>query len=142
MIEVHEEVVILHTMASQVNHMSENYEELDGFKTEFSNMLKSLLNNQNEMLSNQNAMKQELFLLRNSKAEGVANPEPSVEKPNHDARNNVKDAKKHKTNEKEEGKESYASKASKNPKRNPPKDEKKKVVISKILTVGDLHLQS
>ena len=54
MIEEHEELLILHTMASQVNQIDDRF-------VGFSNILKKLF-------ENQNAMKQELFLIRNNQA--------------------------------------------------------------------------
>ena len=60
MIESHEEYVILHTMASQIDQATDKFVEFDTFKTD-------VLNVMNKLLENQNAMKQELFLVRNNK---------------------------------------------------------------------------
>ena len=62
MIEEHEELVILHTMAQQVNNISESFNLFETFKVELGNVVKSLL-------ETQNAVKQELFLIRNKQAE-------------------------------------------------------------------------
>ena len=62
MIENHEEVVIFHTMAQQVNHVSDSFAAFETFKTELGDVVKTLL-------ENQNSMKQELFILRNNQTE-------------------------------------------------------------------------
>ena len=51
---------MLHTMASQINQMSDKFTDLLCFKDECMNMIKTVLDNQN-------AIKQELFVLRNLK---------------------------------------------------------------------------
>ena len=69
MVETHEEVVVLYTMAKQVDGMHDGY---DGFATlmkEVAGCLKTVLVNQKAILDNQNAMKKELFVLSNSQAE-------------------------------------------------------------------------
>ena len=58
MIECHEEVVILHTMAQQVDNLTDNFESFETFKTEVANMFKSLFDHQN-------IVQQEMFLIRN-----------------------------------------------------------------------------
>ena len=62
MMEKHGEVVILHTMAQQVDHVSESFVLFEKFKDELGNVLKSILDTQN-------AVKQELFLIRNKQTE-------------------------------------------------------------------------
>ena len=69
MIDDHAEVVILHTMASQINNISERFPGFEAFnagfetfKGEFGNVLKMILDNQNEV-------NQEHFLVRNKQAE-------------------------------------------------------------------------
>ena len=49
-------------MAQQVNNMTDGFLLFETFKTELSNVLKTLLDNQN-------SVKQELFLIRNNQAE-------------------------------------------------------------------------
>ena len=66
MIEDHEEIVLVYTMAQQVNQMSEGFVMFETFKQELSNVLKTLLDNQN-------SLKQELFLLRNNQVDITAN---------------------------------------------------------------------
>ena len=86
MIDIHGEIVILHTMGKQVNELSENFGErfasLETFKLEVTNVLKSLFQNQNmmkeELLKNQNQMKNELCLI------GKKQPDP--ENTNHSAK--------------------------------------------------------
>lgn len=56
--ERHAEVVMVHTMAGQINEMNESLSFFNNFKTTCENTLKSIL-------ENQNALKQELFLIRN-----------------------------------------------------------------------------
>ena len=62
MIEVHEDIVILHSMAQQVNHISGSFELFETFKAELSGVLKSLFDAHN-------TVKQELFVVRNNQAE-------------------------------------------------------------------------
>ena len=61
MMEAHEEIVILCTMASQVNTLDERFSDFDSFKQDITSWIKSILQSQNEL-------KQELFLVRNSHA--------------------------------------------------------------------------
>ena len=72
MIEVHEEYVILHTMAQQVDHISDSFVLFETFKTELTGVLKSLFDSHN-------AVKQELFVIRNKQAEFVS----LLDKPKH-----------------------------------------------------------
>ena len=55
----HEEYVILHTMAKQVDTLSDSSSSLDNFKSEVFSTLRAIL-------ENQNIMRQELFLVRNN----------------------------------------------------------------------------
>ena len=57
----HEEFVILHKMAYQVNELSEKSNHVEAFCTDMTNLLQNILDNQNEI-------KQELFLIRNSQS--------------------------------------------------------------------------
>ena len=57
-IQYHEEFVILHTMAKQVNVMDDKFSDYERDKSETHQLLKNILDSQN-------AIKQELFLLRN-----------------------------------------------------------------------------
>ena len=62
MLESHTDVVILHTMAKQVEDfkdLADGFTKFEHFKSELSNALKSLFDNQNKL-------QQELFLIRNS----------------------------------------------------------------------------
>ena len=62
MYDSHEELVILHTMARQVNDLSEGYDDFKAFKDEMKQILKVVLDSQI-------ALKQEISLLRNQKFE-------------------------------------------------------------------------
>lgn len=62
MYNIHPEVVMIHTMAKQMNIMSDKIEEFEKFGLELTNVLKRVLDNQNNM-------KQELFIIRNKQAE-------------------------------------------------------------------------
>ena len=77
MIESHEEYVILHTMAKQVDNLSDNSESFYSFKYDLFNTLKSLL-------ENQVAMKQELFLIRNNHHNCSSKPNHNPGKPAHE----------------------------------------------------------
>ena len=74
MVNSHEEYVILHTMAKQVDNLSDNSESFESFKSDLFNTLKSLL-------ENQVAMKQELFVIRNNQHNCNSNPNPNPAKP-------------------------------------------------------------
>ena len=69
MYEEHAEVVMVHTMAEQMNQVSENFAAFETFKGELTNVLNTILNNQTTILDNQNTMKQELFVVRNKQFE-------------------------------------------------------------------------
>ena len=56
-IEVHEEFVILHTMAQQVNNITDSFILFETFKAELAGVLKSLFDAHN-------SVKQELFVIR------------------------------------------------------------------------------
>ena len=78
----HEEFIILHNMAAQVNDVHGKFGELGNFCTNVTNMLKVLMDNQVEM-------KQELFLIRNNvSTQNTCNkkhlePESQIETPPH-----------------------------------------------------------
>ena len=59
MIQVHEKIVILHTMGSQVNDLTEKFEDFECFKKKTMKLLKALKSENNEI-------KQELFVIRNT----------------------------------------------------------------------------
>ena len=59
--EAHEEVFILHSTATMVSDMSDRFASFETSNIQLTNILKTVLDNQN-------AMKQELFLLRNNQA--------------------------------------------------------------------------
>ena len=61
-IKDHEELVLLRTMADQVNEISGRFELFETFKEELADVIKSIA-------ETQNAVKQELFLIRNKQAE-------------------------------------------------------------------------
>ena len=62
LIKDHEEIVLLHSMAQQVNDISDRFELFETFKEELGDVIKSIA-------ATQNAVKQELFLIRNKQAE-------------------------------------------------------------------------
>ena len=67
-IEAHEEYVILHTMAKQVNDMSEEFPTFQTIQKQFSSFetfMTDILSVLNSLFQGQNAIKQELFVLRN-----------------------------------------------------------------------------
>jgi hypothetical protein len=70
-IDDHEDIFILLTMAKQLNIISESFALFETFKVELGNVLKSVLDTQN-------AVKQELFLLRNKQAEMSADINKSM----------------------------------------------------------------
>ena len=65
MIECHQEVVIFHTMAKQVDDLTDKFEDFETFNHDVKSLLKSLLDNQI-------SMKQELFVIRNCQSEAAA----------------------------------------------------------------------
>jgi hypothetical protein len=72
-IEAHEELyTLLHTMASQINSFYDSFASLETFKVELTDVLKNLF-------INQNAIKQELFLIRNTQAEATSKKKPGPE---------------------------------------------------------------
>ena len=81
MYEKHEDVIMVHTMAQQMNQISESFSLFETFKTEISDVLRTLLNNQNNVLHNQNSMKQEMFLIRNKQLEHTNQAKPSSFQP-------------------------------------------------------------
>ena len=68
MVESHEEVVVLYTMAKHVDGFRDSFDGFETYIKEVAVSLKTVLANQAAILDNQNAMKQELFVLRNSQA--------------------------------------------------------------------------
>ena len=64
MYEIHPEVVMIYTMAQQVNSISDDFTGFEALKGEVGKCLKMILDNQN-------SMKQELFLARNKQAEVI-----------------------------------------------------------------------
>ena len=58
-VESHSEVVIMHNLAKQMDHLSDGFAQFENFKSEFSEVLKSLFDNQH-------MIEQELFVLRNN----------------------------------------------------------------------------
>ena len=62
LIKHHEEIVLLHSMSQQVNEISDRFELFETFKDELGDVIKSIA-------EAHNAVKQELFLIRNKQAE-------------------------------------------------------------------------
>ena len=130
-IDKHEEVFILHTIAKQVEQLSDGLEEVEPFKNELVSVLKAILQTQNEM-------KQELFLIRNKQSENCYKSQapPKATKPV------VETDKIHveKANQqsKEKEKPSYASKAA-NMKESNSK-EKEKVLFIGDSIAGNINL--
>ena len=61
LVEAHEEYVLLHSMSKQMDDMSARLDKVPGLENTQSQMVRILLS----ILDNQNAMKQELFVIRN-----------------------------------------------------------------------------
>ena len=72
MVESHEEIAILCNMAKQVDKLSDGFASLENFKSEISNVLKDLFDNQH-------ILEQELFLIRNNQASNQ--PKPAATSP-------------------------------------------------------------
>ena len=135
MCEAHEEVVILHTMAQQVDQITDHATELGTFKQNVSNILKLVL-------ENQNSMKQELFLIRNNHVANTkfkASQVPLEPAPPSSPKN-VKNRDDSDTTE-GNNKELFASKVKNLPKEAPPKEDDISN-SSNILIVGDSHLNN
>ena len=62
LVKDHEDMIILHSMAKQFDHISEIFELFETFKDELAYVIKSIA-------ETQNAVKQELFLIRNEQVE-------------------------------------------------------------------------
>ena len=73
LIQEHENIVILHSTASQVDALTDKAESFESFKEEVMNMFAKLLGNHNEI-------KQELFLIRNNLANHKPEPASDVGK--------------------------------------------------------------
>ena len=65
MIECHQEVVIFHTMAKQVDDLTDKFENFETFQHDVKSLLKSLLDNQI-------SMKQQMSVLRNCQTDGAS----------------------------------------------------------------------
>ena len=61
----HSDILMLQSMAQQMDTISKSFEVFESFKGELTNVLKSIFDNQN-------AMRQELFLIRNKQFEKPA----------------------------------------------------------------------
>ena len=66
--ETHNDVVLLHTMARQVEDLADDLTQFEHFKAELSNTLKLLF-------ANQNKIQQELFLIRNNLETSSSKPQ-------------------------------------------------------------------
>ena len=77
MIEEHQELYILHTMASQIDSFRDSFASFETFKVELTNVLKTIFDNQN-------TIKQELFLIRNKQAETSTKLKPGNVTTNND----------------------------------------------------------
>ena len=73
MLEKHEDILVLHTMASQVDTIEKKVNSFDCFRQEVMGLLAKLFSSHNEI-------KQELFLVRNNQAHEKAEPVSNVEK--------------------------------------------------------------
>ena len=73
MIEAHNEIAILCNMAKQVDKLTDSFATFENFKSEMSNVLKSIFDNQH-------ILKQEMFLIRNNQPKPQArDPIPETE---------------------------------------------------------------
>ena len=72
LVESHEEYVILHSMAKQVEDLSDRFTQFEHLKLELSTVLKSLFDNQN-------IIKQEMFVIRNDMATLASKPQTRPE---------------------------------------------------------------
>ena len=126
-IDRHEEVFILHTIAKQLEQLSDGLEEVQPFKNELVSVLKAILHTQNEM-------KQELFLIRNKQSESCSKLQAGPSKtPEPVAKTNEIHIEKANPAPKDtKEKPTYASKAT-NMKQNNSKDKEKK----NVLLIGD-----
>ena len=68
MCEMHPEIVLIHTMAQQMDTVILNFAAFETFKGELGNVMKTVLDNQN-------SIKQELFLIRNKQEESRRPPD-------------------------------------------------------------------
>ena len=68
LVDKHEEYVILHSMAKQVDHLTDGSESFDKFKVDVLDTLKAILENQNQI-------KQEMFLIRNNQYNTAPKPD-------------------------------------------------------------------
>ena len=80
MVEGHEEIAILCNMAKQVDKLSDGFASFENFKSEISNVLKSLFDNQH-------ILKQELFVIRNNQANNP--PKPAATLPSSTGENGI-----------------------------------------------------
>ena len=83
MLEDHEDILLLHTMASQVDSIENKVNSFDGFKQEVMGLLAKLFSSHNEI-------KQELFLVRNNQVHEKSEPVSNAGK--HFDANKVADA--------------------------------------------------
>ena len=82
MCEMHPEIVLIHTMAQQMDTIMVNFAAFETFKGELGNAIKTVLDNQN-------SIKQELFVIRNKQEESrrtvdagqVSPPKPTSSSP-------------------------------------------------------------
>ena len=126
----HAEIVLIHTMAKQINDLSVNFET---FGNQFSQVFETM-----------NAMKQELFVIRNKQSEQSTNLETN-EKPTQKDIIELSTPKKEEiqrdstsnTNENETKKETYATKVKEN--LNVEQDQKEEFLSKNILMVADSH---
>ena len=119
-IEMHPEVVVLFTMAKQVDSFKDTVDGLDKFKSEVFTLLKTLIDNQN-------AIKQELFLVRNMHAQTAANVNTKLNEEVNLTYTRIQDINKNKTSESSDHKVPIEAQNN--------KEEKK--ITSDILYIGD-----
>ena len=74
LVESHAEVVIIHSLAKQIEDLSDRFTQVEHHKLELSNVLKSLFDNQN-------IIRQEMFLIRNDMATFTSKPQTRCSEP-------------------------------------------------------------
>ena len=127
MIDSHVEVCMIHTMAQQMEKVGDSFELLETFKGELANVLKIILDNQN-------AMKQELFLIRNKQVELASTEKKEAEKKEAEK----KEAQKIEAQKKEVEKKETEAKQAPKPKPLPPSIKKTKVPASVFFATPSL----
>ena len=130
MIESHEELVIMHNIAQHVENLTDNFSQFETFKLEMEDVLKKLL-------SNQNILQQELFLIRNNQAELSSRKKlpPRTETPGIERTNPKNDYLKKNADQKESEAQNTAPKQT--APEAPPTVKQSEDRIDQVLIVGD-----